>query len=212
MPKHNQTSFKKGHTPLNMVAEFCTLNNCNNKHEAKGFCVKHYKRFVKYGDANTPSTRDARPAIIKGGDVYIPLGIGAKEGYTLVSEQDRWIEKYLWHRTNSGYAAARITNRIIMMHRFIMSEPPEGEVDHINRNRLDNRRDNLRIVSRAQNANNTGLRNTNTSGYKGVSWSKAARKWEAYITHERKKYYLGVFDSIEDARDAYLVKAGELRS
>jgi len=212
MPKYNQTSFRKGHAPLNRVADSCTLKGCDNKHEARGFCVKHYKRLVKYGDPNTPSNRDIRPGILKGLDIYIPLGINAKNGYAIINQQDKWVEHYFWHKTSSGYAAARIEGRLIMMHRFLLSEPAGGEVDHINRNKLDNRRQNLRIVDRSQNAVNTGIRNTNTSGYKGVSWSKAARKYEAHITHKGIKYYLGVYTSATEAHQAYLTKASELRA
>lgn len=211
MPKHNQTSFKKGHTPLNLVAYYCTIKGCSNRHEAKGFCVKHYKRLKKYGNPIAPSRRDHRAGRIRGVDVLIPLGICGKDGDAIVSQIDKWVECYFWHKSNSGYATARINGRLVMMHRLLVDCPAGSEIDHINRNKLDNRRVNLRVVSRAENSLNVGLRNTNTSGYKGVSWNKSARKYSAQITHKGTSYYLGVYEDPQEAHGAYLKKAAELR-
>lgn len=210
MPKHNQTSFKKGHTPFNKVADYCTLKGCTNKYEAKGFCVKHYKRFKKYGNPNIPSRYDTRVGHIRGVDVYIPLGASGKDGFALVTQQDKWVEIYKWHKSNSGYAAARIEGKLIMMHRLLLSCPEGCEIDHINRDKLDNRRNNLRIVDRTTNSLNTNLRNTNTSGYKGVSWNKSARKYSARFQYRGTDYYLGLFKDPQKAHLAYQAKVTEL--
>ena len=80
----------------------------------------------------------------------------------------------------------------------------EGKyIDHINGNSLDNRRENLRLATPMQNSQNMKKPRTNTSGYKGVSWSKARSKWLATINVNKKLIYLGLFVEIVDAAKAY---------
>jgi hypothetical protein len=84
------------------------------------------------------------------------------------------------------------------------------EVDHINRNILDNRRSNLRLANRSQNGCNRGLQKNNTSGYRGVSWSAEGNQWVAYIKHHKKSIRIGRYDTKEEAARAYNKKAIEL--
>ncbi|HUB72809.1 MAG TPA: HNH endonuclease [Solirubrobacteraceae bacterium] len=82
-------------------------------------------------------------------------------------------------------------------------KPDDPEVDHVNGNRLDNRRVNLRVASHSENMQNRhGLTATNTSGYRGVSWHKRRRKWIAYAQLDGRAYYLGYFDTAEEADEA----------
>lgn len=98
-------------------------------------------------------------------------------------------------------------NNSIYLHREIMEL--EGYsiknklIDHINGNSLDNRIKNLRIANYSQNASNSKLRNNNTSGYKGVCWSKKHNKWLVRIKYNKKSIYIGMFNSIIDAANAY---------
>jgi hypothetical protein len=82
------------------------------------------------------------------------------------------------------------------------------EVDHINGNGLDNRRVNLRFVTRAQNNMNKAKYKHSKSPYKGVT--KYGEAWKAAIYFEKKRIHLGVFDNAEDAGKAYNAKAKEL--
>lgn len=204
MSSHNQTSFKPGHIPLNKKHDVCTVSGCGSKHEALGYCVKHYKRFKKTGSPFTPTSRDDRLPIVVGNDFFIPLGVAGKDGFAAISQNDYWLANFKWYKSNSGYAVTRIDGRLIMMHRLILGEPKDGVIDHKNRDRIDNRRENLHIVTPQENSLNTGLRNTNTSGYKGVSWSRAANKWGARITRNGESKHLGLFSNIEDAAEAYI--------
>lgn len=83
---------------------------------------------------------------------------------------------------------------------YVNGDIPEGmEIDHINGNGLDNRIENLRLVSRVENGRNLKKKSTNKSGVTGVSWSKDRNKWVASIMVGGKTIYLGRFSSFDDA-------------
>jgi hypothetical protein len=79
----------------------------------------------------------------------------------------------------------------------------EGELDHWNQNKDDNRFENFRPATHAQNLQNCGPRAHNTSGFKGVSWLRNAGKWSATIRVDGKKIHLGLFDDPVYAAVAY---------
>ena len=92
--------------------------------------------------------------------------------------------------------------KLLYMHRFIMSPPEDMVVDHKNKCGLDNRKQNLRVVTKSQNLHNRKLNRNNTSGYIGVALCKDTNKWRATIMIERQRYHLGRFDSLEAANAA----------
>lgn len=98
----------------------------------------------------------------------------------------------------------------LRLHRVIMNCPPGKVVDHINRDTLDNRKENLRICSVSQNTVNSKVQSNNTSGYKGVSFNKALQRWIARTKKDGKEYHCGSFNNPEDAYSAYCKKAKEL--
>ena len=100
-------------------------------------------------------------------------------------------------RINGRYARRR-------MHRDILNTPVGLETDHINRNGLDNRRENLRICNGAENRRNTIKRKDNTSGFKGVAWDRANSKWQARIKVNSRQLFLGRFTTKELACKAYV--------
>lgn len=75
--------------------------------------------------------------------------------------------------------------------------------DHIDNNPLNNQRNNIRLANRSQNGANTHINKNNTSGYKGVHQRKDNKRWVAYITKDRKRFYLGQFPTAETAYIAY---------
>lgn len=94
----------------------------------------------------------------------------------------------------------------MLLHRELMGlgEFVEGVIiDHINGNRLDNRRSNLRVTDRTGNRRNTSVQNNNKAGYKGVGPKKHGQPWRARITVDGKSLYLGAFDTPEEAARAY---------
>jgi hypothetical protein len=91
----------------------------------------------------------------------------------------------------------------IYMHRQIMGASPAQHCDHVNGNTRDNRRSNLRLCTRSQNMANAGRRRSNKSGFKGVSWDKAKRRFRADISVGGKAIMIGRFPTPEAAHEAY---------
>lgn len=101
------------------------------------------------------------------------------------------------------------TNKRILLHRLIMNAPKGLYIDHINGNKSDNRKCNLRFATAQQNQFNRKLGKDNTSGFKGVS-RRGKNSWEAGIKKDRKTTYLGCFSTPEDAHQAYINAAKEM--
>ena len=133
----------------------------------------------------------------------------------LVDEQDyEMLSRYRWHVDAGGYAGTSGWDgpyKRERMHRVILGLTKDDDifVDHINRNRTDNRRENLRLCSNAENVRNRGKRINNTSGYKGVSITKYG-VWVAHIRANSKSIYLGRFSTPQEAYMAYCAAAQKL--
>ena len=96
-----------------------------------------------------------------------------------------------------NYNSYRAHRLIFLMHKGYLPKT----VDHINGDKLDNRIENLRAATVGQNQHNRKTNANNTSGYKGVCWNKAQKKWTARITLERKNIHLGYFANVEEAAE-----------
>lgn len=145
--------------------------------------------------------------------VLIPLRArdGSVRAYAIVDAADAdWVNQWTWRTSRAeggyGYAIRYVRSRFISMHREIMGlvdAGPEIEVDHINRDRLDNRRENLRAVTHAQNMQNRTAKATGVSVHRGVWFCKRKRKWRAEVKFRGTRYNLGYFASeMEAARVA----------
>lgn len=122
----------------------------------------------------------------------------------MVDEKDyERVSKLTWHICQDGYVLNSVNRRgkglKIRLHRLLLNPSPGKVVDHINGDKLDNRMSNLREATRQENCWNSGPRNTNTSGYKGVSFRKDSGKWKAQINIDGKRVNLGHFDCKHDA-------------
>lgn len=132
-----------------------------------------------------------------------------KNRIALVNDDDFVaVQKHKWCAQVSGkneYATAWISGKLTSMHRFIM-KPRDGlVVDHINGNGLDNRKENLRVCTRSQNAMNARPRANTISGVKGVSYNKSIllTPWVAQIRSQGKTIFIGYYATKEEAAEAY---------
>ena len=131
-------------------------------------------------------------------------------GETTIDKEDLCrIEKYLIYKLGSGYATCRYKTEMKSLHRIILNAKPGQLVDHINGNKLDNRKSNLRFLNKAGNGLNAKIRTNNTSGIKGVAWNKSAKKWIVQIgnTKNGSYKYLGCFDDKTKAALVYTKEA-----
>lgn len=137
----------------------------------------------------------------------IPLTRGL---FAIVDDADfERVNQFKWHacksrNTKSIFYAQRHTPRpfrkLIILHIFLMNSPKGTDVDHIDGNGLNCRRENMRLATKAQNQWNRGKNSTNTSGYKGVSFQG---KWRASIKVNGNRIWLGTFPTAELAARAY---------
>lgn len=139
----------------------------------------------------------------------------SKGASTIVDDEDySKLIIYRWFLGGSGYAVRNAKKHeagySLYMHHEILGRPVKGfEVDHVDQNKLNNQRFNLRFVTRAENVQNRND-GSNTSGYKGVTFHRRAGKWMAQIKKGDEKFYLGLFVDIEEAAKVYDKKAREL--
>lgn len=134
----------------------------------------------------------------------------------IIDQEDKDLLDHYWFPTRGlhthyiirkpGHGKSR---RAIIMHRLILARIIERPLekhelcDHINGNGLDNRRCNLRVVSRKENMWNSASKKNSTSKYKGVSWQASNHKWRAAIRENGKANYLGLFDNENQAARVY---------
>jgi hypothetical protein len=137
----------------------------------------------------------------------IPISNGQ---FAKVDDEDfDLVKDYHWHMDGAGYARTNVwrNNRkdsAPRMHRLIISDVETSlHIDHVNGDKLDNRRSNLRVTTCSQNLMNRGPQSNNLSGYKGVVFDRARNKWRAEICVNRKRKYLGRYDTPEEAAVAY---------
>ena len=126
----------------------------------------------------------------------------------IVDDEDyEYLNQWKWRISSSGYARrnSKSNNKLIeiRLHRVITNCPEDKQVDHINGNRLDNRKENLRICTHKQNSYNKSKKRTNKSGYKGVYWCTTSKKWRSRIACDGKEIHLGYFDDIKEAAIHY---------
>ena len=180
----------------------CSVENCDCRHYAKGYCAKHYYQFKRHGHILERSIYDANEIIEY--DDYAEIVLYDKYGNEAARaiidlEYIDSVKQYKWHLLSSGYA---YSTKLGLLHRYIVNPSEDMVVDHINRNPLDNRRDNLRVCTQHENIFNTSMQCNNTSGVIGVTWDKSRNKWIAQIQINGKNKHLGRYNTKEEAIEA----------
>ncbi len=139
----------------------------------------------------------------------IPL---TKGFVAMVDDEDyEFLIQWKWSAnvTPDGHVYAKRNKRVggrcttIMMHRYLVGAVAGQQLDHFDRNTLNNQRLNLRFSTQSQNVANSTKSKANTSGFKGVTWYKPSQNWQSQIMVEGVNHYLGKFEHSSDAAAAY---------
>jgi len=135
--------------------------------------------------------------------------------FTIVDEDDfEEMSKYKWGFGANGYAVRTVQfgdkKKTVLMHRVLLNAPKGMEVDHINHDKLDNRRSNLRLATRSQNkANVVKMKRPNQELPMGVTYNPSPRSKQPFMARvckQGKSYFCGNFYTVEEAHKAYLTK------
>lgn len=127
------------------------------------------------------------------------IGYTYKHEPFFIDEEDfDKVKEIRWHINCNGYVTGSRCNKKIRMHRLLLDAKIGEYVDHINHNKSDNRKRNLRKCTNQQNAFNSKIKKNNKSGITGVYWNNKDKRWCAEIKINYKKKYLGASKNIED--------------
>ena len=165
----------------------------------KILCRKHRQQFEKYGMFLDYTAFDRN--IIITHDDYAEIELRDKYGnikaYAKIDIDD--VDKCILHKWglfNNGYAMTSTSDKDISLHRYVMDYYGDKEIDHINRDKLDNRKINLRIVTRSENRVNTGARSN--TGYKNITKTPCGT-YEVKIGRDGKRLYQKRYNSLTEA-------------
>jgi hypothetical protein len=179
---------------------------CGKDVYCKDLCSKHYYQMANHGEVldTSPKTTQEPNEIIKYNNyaevIILNKRYEEKARVKIDFDDIDLIKEYKWTIDGNGYVSCnRKKEKTVLMHRLIINCPNDMMVDHINHDILDNRKENLRIVTRSQNLRNRDLGKNNKSGCNGVNWHKESQKWIARITVNKKVIYLGVYDNLDEA-------------
>ena len=170
-------------------------------------CDKHFQQIKKFGKA---IRTNFEPNEIFKRNGHLELALYRKGRKIIFGKFDaedlELVKKYRWYLSSTGHIVSRLRGVCIFLHRLVMNCPKGMEVDHIFGDKLDNRKNQLRICSHSDNIKNQKVRTGKK--FKGVSYN--GYSWLAQITFNYKNFYLGGFDTEIEAARAYDSKAKEL--
>lgn len=187
------------------MKEKCSCENCENKavssFRGMPYCNKHWLRLYNNGTLEKKNRQRNNRYEIKNNILVVTT---AKGDIILCNPQDNEkVKKYSWCVSKTGYAVANIKGKVTKMHRYILGiENPKVIVDHINGNPLDNRRENLRLCTREENAKNHRAWSKNKTGIAGIQYMQKQDKYRVRITVEGKEIFLGYYKTLKEAKDA----------
>jgi hypothetical protein len=181
------------------MKQICKVEGCGRFLREGEYCSKHYQQIYKYGHILKRTRFDPNEIIPDyiNNCAYIILynRKGQERARAIIDLEDiDKVKSYKWSLTTHRYIYN--SNNNLFLHNLIMGI--KG-IDHINGNSLDNKKCNLRMATKSQNAMNSKIPNNNTSGCKGVFWNNIYNKYQANICINYNTIHLGYFKKIEDA-------------
>jgi len=188
----------------------CSVPGCQNKHAAKGYCKTHWAINKRRGEIPVRTRLDGNECIIDGQDCIVVLydTYGIEKVKTFVDRSDLAIVKqHKWHENNKGYAMTVINGKKEFMHNILLGKKRGAEIDHIDGDPLNNRRNNLRRCTHQQNMRNRHHCSSNRSGIIGVAFYSYRNAWVARINYDGKSHHIGSYKTMEAAIAARVAAA-----
>lgn len=186
----------------------CSVKECEgggvSKYKDSGLylCKKHRTQMDRHGKI-LRTMYDPNEIIILNdyAEIYIYNNKGEYIKSAIIDIEDvELCKQYKWCLTKDGYVLSYKNNTFLYLHRLLLGAKNNEYVDHINFNTLDNRKQNLRICTNAQNLQHRSkLTKINTSGYHGISFDKDKNRWQVEIQYNKKRKFIGYYKNIEDA-------------
>ena len=162
-------------------------------------CKSHYHEMYNTGTIRKDDEKGYKNVIVYRDDCIEIHFKDGRIGYFDLEDKEL-VEKTYWGLDVLGYAHGKINGRLARFHRHLLNFPKKI-VDHINRDKLDNRKNNLRLCSPTENSRNISIAKNNTSGVTGVK-KTIHGTWNASIMVDRKGIHLGNFKTLEEAKEA----------
>lgn len=184
-----------------MSNKICKVEGCLHKVLSKGYCSRHYDQIRKLGRIKRTKW-DANEIIVHSdyAEMLLYNGQGIEVARTLIDLIDiPLLSKYKWYLRKGDHGNNYVVNASTRepIHRFLLNVTSKNkEVDHRDRNTLNNRRYNLRVVTGLQNSQNRSVRKDSSSGIRGVHLEKRTGKYIAYITVNKQRMFLGRYSDI----------------
>ena len=178
---------------------------CGSKKDVKYYkrkmmlCKSHYHEMYNTGTIRKDDEKGYKNVIVYRDDCIEIHFKDGRIGYFDLEDKEL-VEKTYWGLDVLGYAHGKINGRLARFHRHLFGFPKET-IDHINRDKLDNRKCNIRLCTPKENSRNLSIAKNNTSGVTGVKKTKHG-KWNASIMVDRKGIHLGNFKTLEEAKEA----------
>lgn len=169
--------------------EIC-ITALKNGQESCGCTAFDFAKHKVIGNEYTVDENDIVHVVLRTGD-------------TMLCDLEDWekLKEFTWTKDEWGYASASIHGKRKKFHTEVMGRKNGYVVDHGDRNKLNNKKSNLRFLTKAGNAVNSKLSKNNTSGIKGVRKARSGR-WVACLMSNGKNIYLGTYDTKEEAAEA----------
>jgi len=188
----------------------CSHDGCQGKHHGQGLCSAHLGQLTRDGATSDIVNRSGASEVVllsEHAEIIITNRQGREVARATINLDDvAMVERHRWVLTQvaranyiKGYPAGRREAGLVYLHRHLVRPKSNEVVDHWDGDGLNNRRENMRAVSRRLNHQNQVLQPRNKSGHRGVSWSKSKKQWSAQVGHMGRMIPLGHFDDLEEA-------------